>query len=254
MEMELEKGMLVFTRAGAFLSVFPLFSATNIPVRVRLALAAALTILVAPGLAPLPEVPGTVGHLTALFASEMAAGLAIGFVARMVFYAVDFGGRLVANEMGLSLGSVFDPYSNTSTQAPAMVLFYLAAMLMFALNVHHVVLAGFQRTYDLLPIGGEHASAMLFYGILGHTSKVFIVAIQIAAPLMAISFLVMLVFTVLGRAVPQMNVFSESFAVRIVAGMLVFALTLELAAQHIINYLKLLPEDMLRVAQSMGAA
>ncbi len=64
----------------------------------------------------------------------------------------------------------------------------------------------------------------------------------------------MLVFTVLGRAVPQMNVFSESFAVRIVAGMLVFALTLELAAQHIINYLKLLPEDMLRVAQSMGAA
>ncbi len=255
MDLELEKGMLVFVRAGAFLSVFPLFSAVNIPMRVRLALAAALAVLVTPGLGPLPAaIPGTVGHLTGLFAAEMAAGLAIGFVARMCFYAVDFAGRLAANEMGLSLGSIFDPFTNTSTQAPGVILFYLASMLMFTLNLHHVVLAGFQRTYELLPIGAAHMSALLFNGLLAHTSRVFVVAVQIAAPLMAMSFLVMLVFAMLGRAVPQMSVFSESFAVRILAGLLVFALTIELAAQHIINFLRQLPEDMLRVAQALGAA
>jgi flagellar biosynthesis protein FliR len=52
--------------------------------------------------------------------------------------------------------------------------------------------------------------------------------------------------------VPQMNVFSESFSVRLLAGMTVFGLTCQLMAQHIANYLQRLPEDVLRVAQLVG--
>lgn len=78
-------------------------------------------------------------------------------------------------------------------------------------------------------------------------------ALQLAAPLMAVSFLISLVFSVLGRAVPQMNVFAESFAVRPLVGLSVFGLTLELMSEHIINYLRHLPEDLMRVAQLLGA-
>ncbi len=55
---------------------------------------------------------------------------------------------------------------------------------------------------------------------------------------MAVSFIISLVFAVLGRAVPQMNVFTESFAVRPLVGLSVFGLTLELMSEHIINYLR----------------
>jgi len=74
-----------------------------------------------------------------------------------------------------------------------------------------------------------------------------------AAPVIAVTFLINLVFAVIGRAVPQMNSFIESLAFRILAAMMVFGVTLPLMGQHIVNYLRRLPEDLLRVAQLLGA-
>jgi flagellar biosynthetic protein FliR len=88
--------------------------------------------------------------------------------------------------------------------------------------------------------------------VMSRTSQVFVLGLLMAAPVMAVSFLVNLVFSVLGRAVPQMNVFGESLAFRILGGMAVFGLMLNLVGQHAVNYLRQLPEDFLRVAQLLG--
>jgi len=87
---------------------------------------------------------------------------------------------------------------------------------------------------------------------VARSGKVFVIALQIAAPVMAVSFLVTLVFAVLGRAVPQMNVFSESFPVRTLLGLTSLGLTCTFMGQHIANYLRRLPEDMLNVARLAG--
>lgn len=136
---------------------------------------------------------------------------------------------------------------------PATILYYLAVMLWLTLDLHHWMLAGFQRTYSFLPVGGAHLSQAFLADIVGRTSGIFVIALQLAAPLMAVSFIISLVFSVLGRAVPQMNVFSESFALRPLVGLSVFGLSLELMSGHIVNYLRRLPEDVLRVAQLLGA-
>jgi flagellar biosynthesis protein FliR len=72
-------------------------------------------------------------------------------------------------------------------------------------------------------------------------------AVQMTAPVMACSFLITTVFSLLGRSVPQMNVFSESFAFRTMAGLGVFGFTCTLAGQHIANHLRRIPEDLQRV-------
>jgi flagellar biosynthesis protein FliR len=82
----------------------------------------------------------------------------------------------------------------------------------------------------------------------------FGLALQMAAPVFAVSFLISLLFTVLARAVPQMNTFAESFAIRILGGLVVIGLTCHLMAQHIVNYLQRLPDDVLRVAQHLSGA
>lgn len=244
--------MLVFVRASAFLLVLPIFSATNIPRRVRVALAAFVAFLIAPGLPALtvhPEgFPGWIG----LFMVEVIAGLIIGFVTRMVFYVCDFAGKLITNEMGLNMASVMNPMMGESTQAPGMILFYFSAAVLMSLDLHQWVLLGFQNTYTLLPIGTAHIGEALFNNIVMHTTQVFVVGVQMAAPLMAVSFVIMLVFSILGRAVPQMSAFMESFAVRAMGGMVVFALSLDILAQHLLNYLRRLPEDMMRVAKFLG--
>jgi flagellar biosynthetic protein FliR len=124
-------------------------------------------------------------------------------------------------------------------------------MLWLSLDMHHWMLIGFQRTYALLPIGTAHLSQALVKDVVAGTGGIFTIALQMAAPLLAVSFIISLIFSVLGRAVPQMNVFSESFAVRPLVGLSVFGMTLDLMSQHIMNYLHKLPQDMLRVAQAL---
>jgi len=116
------------------------------------------------------------------------------------------------------------------------------------LDLHHWMLVGFRRSFELLPIGAARLNDVILQDVLAWTGGVFVVGLQMAAPVMAVSFILALIFSVLGRAVPQMNVFSESFAIRLFAGLTVFGASMPLMAQHIANYLGRLPEDMLRVA------
>ena len=253
MDFDLYNWALVLMRVGAFLSVLPFFSAVNFPSRLRVALAAVAALLLAPGMPRLPIGELGIPALAVLLAMETGVGLLLGFIARMVFYAVDMAGGIIANEMGLNLASAFNPLSSSSTQAPAAILFFLAAVVMLTLDLHHWMLVGFQRTYTVLPIGGVHLNTGLFEGVVAHSSRIFVVAVQIAAPIIAVSFVVTVVFAVLSRAVPQMNVFSESYAFRTLCGLAVFGFTLQLTAQHVLNYLRRLPDDLLRVAQLLGA-
>jgi len=252
MELDLYNWLLVFMRVGAFLFVLPFFSSTNFPITMRIALAALIGVFLSPLLPPFPlGHPGFVALLRVMV-QEVCVGLLLGFVSRMVFYAVDLAGSIVATEMGLNMASVFNPLTRESTQAPGMILFFLAAVVMLTLDLHHWVLLGFERTYSVLPIGSAHLDGRLFETVVRHTASIFVIAVQIAAPIIAVSFVVLLVFSILSRAVPQMNVFSESFSFRIVGGMIVFGFTLQLTAQHVLNGLRRLPDDLLVVSQLLG--
>ncbi len=254
MDWDFNNWLLVFVRAGAFLSILPIFTMLNIPVQVRVAFAGLLAVLVAPSLPPLPY--GRLGFVgwVGLFSQEAFCGLLIGFVTRMVFFISDFAGQVIGNEMGLNMASVFDPANARPTQVPALAMFLLTCTLMMSLDMHHWLLTGFQYTYTLAPIGSARLTDALFTEILTHTSRVFLVGVQIAGPIMAASFLSMILLGFLGRLVPQMNVFAESFSVRIVCGLAVFGLTLDISAQHVLNCLHRLPADMLRVAQFLRGA
>ena len=252
LQLEYYNWLLIFLRISAFLLVLPFFSATNFPVTMRVALGAIAAMLLAPTLPAFPMAHLPTFTIFGIMFQEVSIGLLLGFIARMVFYAVDLAGNIVSTEMGLQMATIIDPQSQASSQVPATVLFYLASIVMLTLNLHHWMLLGFQRTYDVLPMGSAHLSSALFEMVVKHTGQIFVIALQISAPIIAVSFVVTIVFAVLSRAVPQMNVFSESFSFRIVGGLIVFGFTLQLTAQHVVNYLNRLPDDLLRIAQVMG--
>jgi len=253
MDVDLYNWLMVFLRVGAFLLALPFFSVVNFPATMRVALAALTALLLAPMLPPFPLAHLPFFSLFGVMFQEIVVGLLLGFFARMIFFAVDLAGNVIASELGLNMGAILDPMTGASSQVPGTILFYLAAIVMFTLDLHHWILAGFERTYLVLPVGGAHLNADLFNILLAQTSNIFVVAVEIAAPVLAVSFVVTVVFGVMSRAVPQMNVFVLSFSFRIVGGLIVFGFTLQLAAQHVINYLDRLPDDMLTLAQLLGA-
>ena len=252
MELDYYNCLFVFLRVSAFLLVLPFFSMANFPAVMRVAISVLATILIAPLLPPFNASGLTFFSLIGLMFQEVSVGLVLGFVSRMVFYAADLAGNIIATELGLNMGAVFDPLSQQSSQVPGTVLFFLAAVVMLTLDLHHWVLVGFERTYLVLPIGAAHLNRALFATVVGDTRDIFVVAIEIAAPLLAVSFVVTIVFSVLSRAVPQMNVFILSFSFRIIGGLAVFGFTLQLTAQYVMNYLHRLPDDLLNLAQLLG--
>lgn len=254
MPFDLTTWTLVFLRASAMLAVFPLFSLQNFPVQLRIALGAMVAFLVAPTLPLPPAAPVGFFSVLGLLVMEVIFGLLLGFISRLVFHILEFAGNLISSELGLNMASTLNPFTHSRSDIPGMVLYYLGALLFLVLDLHHALLLAFQKTYTFLPIAGARLSDALFSSIVGSTGQLFALGLLMAAPVIAVSFLINLVFSVLGRAVPQMNVFSESFAFRILAGLMVFGLSLNLMAQHISNYLRRLPDDFLRVAQLLGSA
>ncbi|MGD1085902.1 MAG: flagellar biosynthetic protein FliR [Verrucomicrobiota bacterium] len=249
---DLTNWLMVFLRVSAMLAVFPVFSSSNFPVQLRLALGALLSLLVSvtlPAALPAQDLWGLAGQMS----MEICIGLMLGFASRMIFFSLEIAGAILGVEIGVAMPSGLNPMSDSMMTAPGTILYYLAVMLWLTLDMHHWMLAGFQRTYTFLPVGGAHLSQVFLADIVSRTSGIFAVALQLAAPMMAVSFIISLVFTVLGRAVPQMNVFAESFAVRPLVGLTVFGLTIELMSEHIINYLRHLPQDVLRVSQLLAA-
>jgi flagellar biosynthesis protein FliR len=243
---------LVFTRVGALLTVLPMFSTAMFPVQLRVALGAMVAILVTPLLPAVAADGLSIWLLGKLLFMEVSIGLLLGFVCRFVFYALEIAGVFIAAEMGLSLPQEFNQLVSGTTMAPGLMLYWIALMTLLSLDLHHWMIAGLQKSYVLVPFGGAHLHEALLGDVISRSGKVFVLALQIAAPVMAVSFLVTLVFAVLGRAVPQMNVFSESFPVRTLAGLVSFGLTCTFMGQHIANYLRRLPEDMLTVARLAG--
>ena len=254
MELNLYNWLLVFLRVGAFLLVLPFFSTVNFPHVMRVALSALMAMLIAPLLPPFALGRLDFFTLLGVVFQEISVGLLLGFAARMIFYAVDLAGNIVATEMGLNLASIMNPMDQQNTQAPGMILFMLASVVMLTLDLHHWILMGFERTYAVLPMGGAHLNGALFEAIVSQTNRIFMIALQISAPMIAVSFVVTMIFAVLSRAVPQMNVFSESFGFRIAAGLVVFGFTLQLTAIHVMNYLRRLPDDLLVLAQMIGGS
>ncbi len=244
---------MVFLRAGALLMLFPVFSALFVSARIRVAMAAAVAFMLAPGLPEISVVDWRLPDLVVVTFQEVAVGLLLGFLCRMLFFALEIAGSVITTEIGLSLPPSYNPLTSSQATVPGVLLNYLATVMWLCLDLHHWLLVGLNRTYSLVPVGAAHLSEALIRNVMTWMGGLFVAAMQIAAPILALSFILSLVFSVLGRAIPQMNVFSASFSVRILAGVALFAVAIPVMGQHIVNHLRRLPDDLLRLAQILGA-
>lgn len=244
--------VLVFARIGALLAVLPLFSMPNVPVRLRVALSGLVALLIVPFI-PTIEMDGlSTWPLVRLIFLEISVGLLLGFASKLVFFALDAAGHMIATEMGLTMSSEFNPMSGTQSSAPGLILYWMAVMIWFSLDLHHWMIAALQRSYTFVPIGGMHLSGALLQEMIRKSASVFVMAVQLAAPMIGVSFGLSLVLALLGRAVPQMNVFAESFSIRTLVGLVIFGSTCLFLAQQVLDFLRRLPEDVLRIAQLLG--
>jgi len=239
--------MLIFVRAGGLIAMLPAVTAGPVPPQVRIAIAGFLACAASGFVHSHGAPPPDIASLVIVVVHELLIGLLIGFGSRLIFYAVEFAGQLMSTEMGMTMSAHMDPVSRATSSPVGTLLFYFTIVLFFISGCHHAVVLAFLRSFEIAPLGVPVFTRNVAEYFVIQTGNIFLVALQMAAPLMAVNFTVTFTFAILGKAAPGMNVFSESFSVRILAGLSLLGLTLGLTAQIVLSHLREVPELMLRL-------
>lgn len=238
---------LASLRATGLMMISPVFSARAVPAPLRVMIAlftASIAAMVQKGVHPLPA---SLGALVVASVLEITIGLFMGWAIRLVLHGVEMASHVISSELGFTMGQQIDPMSDTPENAVGQLLMSFGSLVFLISGAHQSVLAAFLHSYEIAPVGAfrgnEGAGALL----VGATGKIFQAGIQMAAPLVAVNFIISLTFSILGKAAPAVHVFGESFAVRIVVGLTLLGLTLTLASQLLLTALHQAPELMLRI-------
>jgi len=243
----LEFWFLASLRATGLMLIAPVFSSKAVPTPMRVMIALFASFLAATAFKQTNPLPVGLGGLVSAAFIEVMIGLFMGWSVRLVLSSVEVASQIISSELGFTMGQQIDPMSDTSESAIGQLLMSFGSLCFLISGAHQSVLAAFFHSYEIAPVGalrGNEGAGLL---LVQATGKIFQAGIQMAAPLVAVNFIISLTFSILGKAAPATNVFGESFAVRIVVGLTLLGLTLSLAAQLLLSALQQAPELMLRV-------
>ncbi len=219
--------MWPFIRIGAFVMVMPVLGGAFVPTTVRLLLALALTIVIAPilpGSPPLDlmSLPGLM-----MIARELLVGVAIGFVVQLVFDAIALGGQVISMSMGLGFAVLVDSQRGINIPVLGQLFMMLGMLIFLSLDGHLTMIRLLVDSFQLLPATAGGLSQMALGGILQWTGQVFVVAAKIALPAIPALVIVNLSFGVRSRAAPTLNLFAVGFPVAMLLGFVVIFLNME---------------------------
>lgn len=219
--------MLIFGRvSGFFLTVVP-FSGRNVPVQIKIGLAAftaflILTVLISEEIA----VAGNLLGFLLQFLGELMVGLLIGFLTQIVFGALQLAGQIMDMQIGFGIVSVVDPQYGIQVPVLGSFKYFLAVLFFLTINGHHLFLKGLKHSYKLVPISNLHFTGPLYSFIFQLASGMFLIALQIALPVVAALFVTDLALGIIARTVPQMNVFIVGLPLKIGVGFILLIIIL----------------------------
>jgi flagellar biosynthesis protein FliR len=209
-----------FIRIGACFMAAPVLGAQFVPPRVRLLLAGAVTLLVAP-LVPPPQVTMFSAQGIVVAIHQIIIGIATGFALQLIFDALAMGGQLLSNTMGLGFAFNVDPQRGASTPVVGTLYMLLVTLTFLALNGHLVLIETLAKGFTTLPVGINGFDGQALWNIVAWGGQVFSGALAVALPGMTALLVTNLAFGVMSRAAPTLNLFAVGFPVTLIAGLLI---------------------------------
>src|ERR1700749_2211654 len=238
--------MLTFARIGAMVMLLPGLGESNIPVRIKLAIALLLTLIILPlhRLAYHVDLQAALTPLLVLMVHEIVIGIVLGATARVTLAALQVAGSVIAQQMGLGFVTSIDPTQGQQGVLIGNFLTMLGITLLFATDSHYLVIAALNDSYnifspaDLTPTGDIADLATRAF------SAAFKIGMQLSAPFLVFGLVFNIGLGVLARLMPQMQVYFVGAPLSIFAGFLIFALVLVAMMGTFLNYFNGVMHDL----------
>lgn len=241
-----------FFRILALLGTAPLLGESSIPKRVKIGFAAIVTVAIAPTLGPMPDVPTASFAGIWLAVQQVLIGMALGLTMRIVFAAVQTAGEFIGLQMGLSFASFFDPATGANTAVLSRFMNVMAMLVFLALNGHLLMLGGFIRTFDILPIqiGALDPNG---WGVLFEwSSQVMVSGMLLALPLIIVLLTINLALGILNRTAQQLSIFAVGFPISLMVGLTLLAVVLPQTTPFLARLFDAGYATMSRLAQALA--
>ena len=244
--------LICLARVMAIFSALPVFRGRQIPPQVKVGIGFGTALILFPLMAPYtPPFALTFPEFALIIVNEVLIGMLLGLAARLVFTAISFAYTVIGFQMGFAAANIFDPQTTQQLSLMSQFANVIAILIFLSLDIHHLFFHVMVDSYRLLPPGMINLSGDAVPIVLEMTAHMFVLAVQISAPVLAILITSNMVLGLLARVFPQLNVFMLSFPVNIGLALFIIGLTIHVMPAIISREFDTVIENFIRIFQAL---
>lgn len=245
--------LLVFTRLAAFIAACPVFAMREIPPTVKAGLAFVLSLALLPAAgAAAPPLDSFLGFALAL-AKEAAVGLGLGIFTGLVFNGVRLAGQYIGFQIGFAIAEMMSPGTEGERAIVSRLMWFFALVFFVSIDGHHLLIAGLAQSFELVPLGAAVAQMKTTLFMAKAYGGLYVIALTIAAPVMAVLLVTDVALGLMVRMVPQINVFMLGFPFKIFAGLFALMVTIPVIGWALTRVFGRMTEDLLVLMKLFGS-
>lgn len=214
---------LIFCRIGSAMMAMPGFGESNVPIRIRLLIALALSVMLTPLLQErMPILPGNGLALFVMVAGEIMVGLFIGLITRTLLLVAHAAGNIIATHSSLAVAAAFDPTNANQSAIMGNMLSMLALALFFTLNLHHLMIVALVGSYDVFAPGLFPSTQDMSALDTRVFADSFRLGVILSGPHIAYSLLFYFAGGLMSRLMPNFQIFFVMIPLQILIALFLF--------------------------------
>lgn len=223
--------LLVLVRMTGLFTLSPVYGRSNIPVPLKVGFTLLLTFIMVQLVPPviLPQFDSIFSYML-LVLSELLVGLTLGFVTTLFFSVVFTAGQMIDTQIGFGMVQVYDVQTNVPIPVAGSLLNLVLLQCFLAVDGHTRLVAILFDTFAAAPVGQVVFRPELAMAMVKYFSQCFILAVNVAMPILASGLLAEAALGIIVRSAPQMNVFVVGIPIKIILGLLLLAVTVPVFA------------------------
>lgn len=217
----------ILFRIGGLILTAPVLGSDLIPLRVRAAFAMVIAAMIFPIVNQ--NTPGDMTLATVLISgvAEFMIGAAIGLSLMLVMVCAQVAGTMIGQQAGLAISQVANPLDNVQSTAIAQVYTTVLTLVFLIIGGHRAAMAALLDTYKVIPLMSFQVDDSILLLLIELLTAAFIVGVRIAGPVVIALFLTETTIGFVSRTVPQLNIMTIGFGLRLMAAFAVAALSFQ---------------------------